>query len=171
MGPEIKRILYATDLSENSSFAYLHATNLAEKHDADIIILHVFEQLSSSAHALMDSYMTEEFREKLVQRKSETLEKIRKRLSDFCEKVQADNPQCTYRVQDIITCEGFPAEKILEKADEFKCDIIVMGTHGKGFIEHAFLGSVAQKIVRHSKKPVLTIPLPRERKSFSTHGI
>jgi len=50
----------------------------------------------------------------------------------------------------------------LEKADEFGCDLIVMGTHGKGRIAHAFLGSVAEKVLQRSKKPVFTIPLPEE---------
>ncbi len=171
MRPEIKKILYATDLSENSAFAYLYATDMAVKHDAVIIILHVFERLPSSARVVLDSYLTNEQREKLSHRKPETIEKIRKRLNIFCERVQADDPQCIYRVQDIIISEGFPAEVILEKADEFDCDIIVMGTHGKGIISHAFLGSVAEKIVRRSKKPVLTIPLPKGEMDFTIHDI
>jgi nucleotide-binding universal stress UspA family protein len=171
MRPEIKRILYATDLSENSAFAYLYATDMAVKHDAVIIILHVFEQLSSIVRATMDNYMTKELREKLSHRNTETIEKIRNRLNVFCEKVQADDPQCIYRVQDIKISEGFPAEVILEKADEFDCDIIVMGTHGKGIILHAFLGSVAEKIVRRSKKPVLTIPLPEGETDLTVHDI
>jgi len=171
MSPEIKRILYATDLSENSSFAYLYATNLAEKHDAEIVVLHVFEQLTSSAQGYLDTFLTEENRGKLSRHKPEVLEKIRKRINVFCEKVQADNPQCVYRIQDIKIYEGYPAELILEKADELNCDLIVMGNHGKGIISQAFLGSVAHKVVRRSKKPVLTIPLPKEEKNFPIYGI
>ena len=171
MKPEIKRILYTTDLSENSSFAYLYATDLAVKHDAEIIILHVHEQLSSNARAIIDGFLTEEQREELSHRRPQVLEKIRKRLNAFCEKVQADDPACTYRIKDIKIIEGFPADVILEKAEEFDCDIIVMGTHGKGIIGHAFLGSTAEKVVRRSKKPVLTIPLPKGETEFTIHDI
>ncbi|MEW6674360.1 MAG: universal stress protein [Thermodesulfobacteriota bacterium] len=171
MKPGIKKILYVTDLSENSAFAYLYATDLAANHDAEIIILHVFENLPSSARAILDTYLTNEQREKLSHRKPETIEKIRKRLNVFCEKVQTDDPTCTYRVQDIHISEGFPAEVILEKAEEFDCDIIVMGTHGKGIISHAFLGSVAEKVVRRSKKPVLIIPLPKGEMDLTVHNI
>jgi len=171
MRPEIKRILYATDLSENSAFAYLYATDMAVKHDAVIIILHVFERLPSSALTILDQYMTSEQREKLSHRNTEAIEKIRNRLNVFCEKVQADDPECIYRVEDIKISEGFPAEVILEKADEFDCDMIVMGTHGKGSIRHPFLGSIAEKIVRRSKKPVFTVPLPHGKMDLTVHDI
>jgi len=46
--------------------------------------------------------------------------------------------------------------------DELGADLVVMGTHGKGFLEHAFLGSVAEKVLHRIKIPVLTIPIPKE---------
>jgi nucleotide-binding universal stress UspA family protein len=57
-------------------------------------------------------------------------------------------------------CEGFPAEEILKKANELSCDAIIMGTHGKGMIRHAFLGSTTKRVLRRVKKPVFIIPLP-----------
>jgi nucleotide-binding universal stress UspA family protein len=57
--------------------------------------------------------------------------------------------------------EGEPAVEILRKADELDCDVIIMGTHGKGWITHAFLGSVAEKVLSRVKKPVYIIPIPK----------
>ena len=48
------------------------------------------------------------------------------------------------------------------KTKEFNCDIILMGTHGKGVLIHALLGSVAEKVLRHSRRPVFVIPLPED---------
>ena len=45
MIPQIKRILYATDLSDNSAYVFRYAINSAKKHDAGIIILHVLEPI------------------------------------------------------------------------------------------------------------------------------
>jgi nucleotide-binding universal stress UspA family protein len=45
MIPQIKKILYATDLSKNSSYAFLYATDLARRHDARITILHAIEPI------------------------------------------------------------------------------------------------------------------------------
>jgi nucleotide-binding universal stress UspA family protein len=57
--------------------------------------------------------------------------------------------------------EGFPAEVILSKADELNCDVIIMGTHGKGVIQYTFLGSTSRRVLRRARKPVLIIPLPK----------
>ena len=169
MRPKIKKILYATDLSKNSAFAYQYATDFAEKQDAMIVILHVFEKLPQSATIALESYLTDEQREAIANRQPDTIEKIRNRLNVFCENVQKDDPECVYRVEHIEVTEGFPAEVILEKTEEFDCDIIIMGTHGKGIIEHAFLGSIAEKVLRRSKKPVFTIPLPKDETDITVH--
>jgi len=49
MVPQIKKILYATDLSKNSAFAFLYATDMAKTHDAKIVILHAIEPIPSYA--------------------------------------------------------------------------------------------------------------------------
>jgi nucleotide-binding universal stress UspA family protein len=71
-------------------------------------------------------------------------------------------PGADDRVADILTCEGYPAEIILKKADELDCDVIVMGSHGKGIISQTFLGSVSKRVLRRTRKPVFIIPLPKE---------
>ena len=72
MPPQIKKILYATDLSKNSSYAFLYAIDMAKKHDARIVILHVIEPLP--AHAEVYVTRTEEFNKKqheeMIDRKS-----------------------------------------------------------------------------------------------------
>jgi len=73
----------------------------------------------------------------------------------------ADDPKGANRVQRIEISQGFPAEEILEKANELECDAIVMGTHSKGLIANTFLGSVAKRVLRRTRKPVFIIPLPR----------
>jgi len=159
----IKKILYATDLSKNSAYAFLYAVDYAEKHDAQIIILHVNERLSrADMTELEDNLLMAKHMKAAVKNRSNTVHIIKKRVTNFCEKVQKDDPSCRFTVAAIEVCEGYPPNLILEKADEFSCDLIVMGTHGKGRIAHAFLGSVAEKVLQRSKKPVFTIPLPEE---------
>ncbi|MFC1867782.1 universal stress protein [Thermodesulfobacteriota bacterium] len=168
---EIKKILYATDLSKNSAYAFQYATDLAEKHDALIHIVHVIEEIPSSAKVWIDSYLTEEQKETLSRQKPETIEDIRSRLNIFCENVQKDDPQCVFRVASIDVIDGYPAYDILRKADELDCDVIVMGTHGKGVLSHAFLGSVAEKVLRRARKPVFIIPLPGDETELAVQDI
>ena len=63
-------------------------------------------------------------------------------------------------VDSIEVVQGYPADEILEKADELNCDVIFMGTHGKGFLKHSYFGSAAKKVLRRTRKPVFIVPLP-----------
>jgi nucleotide-binding universal stress UspA family protein len=172
MIPKINKILYATDLSANSAYAFRYAVNSAEHHDAQIAILHVLEELHGTARSIVDTYIDEDQREKLFEEKMvETKHRITERLRVFCEKELKDRPECIDRVQSIEVVEGYPAEVILKKADEFDCDIIIMGTHGKGIISHTFLGSVAERVLRRIRKPVFIIPLPKGESDITFHDI
>ncbi len=161
--PEIKKILYATDLSPNSGYAFRYAVNSAKKHDAKIIILHVVEERAP----FFDEERLKEISDKKI---AEATDLIKKRLKIFCDKRLKDDPQCANKVISIEVCKGYPPEEILKKADELNCDVIVMGTHGKGIIRHSFLGSVAQKVLRRVRKPVFIIPLPEGGIDVTFHG-
>ena len=88
--------------------------------------------------------------------------RIEDRLKQFAERELKDDPETLKRVVGIHVIEGDPAAEILNMADKLGADIVIMGTHGKGLISHAFLGSVAEKVLRRIRKPVYVIPLPQE---------
>lgn len=160
MIPRFKKILYATDLTENSAYAFRYAVSLAQPHGAKIHILHVLEEIRGNIlSAYFDMEKLQEIREK---GKEELKDRIRKRLEIFCEREVLDNPECRDLVASTEVVEGDPAGEILRKADELGADVVVMGTHGKGFLEHAFLGSVAEKVLHRIKIPAITIPIPKE---------
>ena len=162
MIPKIQRILYATDLSPNSAYAFQYAINSAIKHDAGIIILHVFEPVSTAVRAQMGFYLDDERRKQIFDDQvSNTIDRIKKRLSTFSDKELKDYPKAEDRIESIQVFEGFPADAILEMANELECDAIVMGTHGKGIISHTFFGNTAQKVLRQARQPVLIVPLPK----------
>jgi nucleotide-binding universal stress UspA family protein len=54
---------------------------------------------------------------------------------------------------------GNPYEEILKKAEEWNADLIVLGTHGRTGLTHLLMGSVAEKVIRHSIKPLYVIPM------------
>jgi len=172
MIPQIKRILYTTDLSDNSAYVFRYAINSAKKHDAGIIILHVLEPLSATTRAIRHSHLTEGQEKKISEEKiAYVKDRINKRLKVFCEMELKNDPDSADRVKSIELCEGFPAEMILRKADELNCDAIILGTHGKGFIRNTFLGSTSKRVLRRTRKPVLIIPLPKEEVDITSHDI
>ena len=159
MIPKIKNILYATDLTENSAYAFGYAINSAEKHDAHIHILHVLEQLPSQTGEYPFPFQLDKVREESRQ---ELLKEIKKRLEEFCQSEFKGNPERLKRVASIQVVEGYPAGTILDKAEESKADMVIMGTHGKGWLAHAFFGSVAEAVLQRIKTPVFIIPLPEK---------
>ncbi len=160
MLPQIKRILYATDLTKNSAYAFYYAVDMAKRHDSEIIILHTVEPLRETAFGTAT--------EKAERSQHEiSTEVIRNRISKFCETVEQKNSiACVALVAKIVVVVGYPAEEILKRTDEEGCDLIVLGTHGKGFLKHAFLGSVSRSVLDRARKPVFIIPLPSDETSI-----
>ena len=162
MEPEIKRILYATDLSPNSAYAMRFASKIARQNEAQIIILHVIEKITATAYTLLSSYMD---KDQIENRTKEEIryqtEKIRERLDLLCEKECDYDPGLVKRVAHIEIRQGFPADEILKEAKACNANLIVMGTHGKGVLENTFVGSVAQRVMRRSRRPVFIVPLPK----------
>jgi len=162
MIPQIKRILYATDLSDHSTDVFRYTMNSAKKYDAGIIILNVLEQLSTTVNAVTQAYLSAGQVNKISEERfAYAKDLINKQLKIFCEKELKNDPECADRVESIELCEGFPPDVILRKADEFNCDVIVMGTHAKGIIRNTFLGSSSMRVLRRTRKPVFIIPLPK----------
>ena len=163
MAQDIKRILYATDLSDNSTYAFGYAIDLANKYAAEITILHVIDKTMGNPQIMLDVYIdVERLEGGLEKRIADITEEIKNRLKLVIDKQVADNPESADKVVSIEVCEGYPADEILKKADDLHCDVIVMGTHGKGILSQAFFGSVAKKVLRRVRKPVFIIPLPKE---------
>lgn len=167
MIPKIKKILYATDLSKNSSYAFLYAIDMAKKYDAKIVIQHVVESIPAYAEVYVG--LTEEIKKK---QREEIVESMKKHLQVFCEKAEAQiGPPCVDLVSKIVVSQGYPPEEILNTADVEGCDSIVIGSHGKGFLAHAFLGSVSKAILNRSQKPIFIVPLPSGKEALNWNVI
>ena len=161
MIPKIKDILYATDLSQNSPFVFQYAVDLAEKYDAHICLLHVMERIPSQEHLVKGSPMAEALKDEYEKERVGEVGKIKHRMEEFCTRELKERSFLLKRVS-IQVIDGYPASSILEKADELRPDMLVMGTHSKGFLTHAFLGSVAKKVLDRIKIPVFIIPIPEK---------
>lgn len=163
MLPSIKRVLYATDLSKNSTFAFRYAVTLAEVLNAKITILYILPTIDSAMEVPIITQMGEEMYYKLREEKSrEIIKNIKNKLQDFSQKELQDAQCKADRVSSILVHEGDEVEEILITADKLKSDIIVIGAHGKGILSHTFLGTVPDKLLRRSRIPVLVVPIPKD---------
>jgi nucleotide-binding universal stress UspA family protein len=146
--PKYKKVLFCTDFSKISDCAFDYAFGIAKRDEGMLYILHVIPSTPQQYH--LERHLTK----KQLDDIKATLEEDRKRM--FNEKYLNFIRDKTKA--KIVIETGDEAEKILEFVQKEKMDIIVIGTHGRTGIEHVFLGSVAEKVVRQSPIPVFVIP-------------
>ncbi|MDP3285092.1 MAG: universal stress protein [Desulfobacterales bacterium] len=162
MVPQIKRILYATDLSENAKHAFTYAATIANKFDAKITVLHVLEAIPSNTEWQIVEYLgVDGWKEVQKNKKQEVIDNIKKNLNNFCEEMYSSFKSCPFLVDEMIIKEGVPVDEILKAVDSKNCDMVVMGTHGYGLLADALIGSNARRVVRRCKKPVMVVRLPK----------
>lgn len=169
---EIKKILYATDLSESARHAFAYAVSLANVYGASITILHVLFNVPN-VDSIASFYIGQEEWKKIKQRtvddarqaligkkrENVAIQEILTRISETAS-AAAQSPATI--TDEIIIKKGNPEDHILQQAEERNCDIIVMGSHGHSAIAEAVIGNTARKVLRRSKIPVLAVRLPQE---------
>ncbi len=160
MKPAITNILFATDMSENSTYALHHTASLAQITGAELHILHVSEALSSEARMTIQMFIQdkEERRKALSERMSVSKAALAKRQQSFWDGLADEDQAIREQIASIEVIEGHPAEAILRRADDLKCDLIVLGAHDHG-ITHTFLGTVAKRVLRRARIPTLIVPV------------
>jgi nucleotide-binding universal stress UspA family protein len=159
---EIDKILFATDLSRNSLYAFGHAVQIARQCNARITVLHVVEPVAGAlGHWVKEKVEEEEC--------THSIEAIRGLLERFCEVMDKDRT-CMELVADILVRIGEPAGMILGTAEEKRFDILVLGTHAKGLLKNALLGSVSRRVLERTSRPVVVIPLPDEKLNWEELG-
>ena len=164
MIPEIKKILYLTDLSENARYAFGFAVSLANRYDAKITVLHVVEELSSFARSMVEEIMGEKrWAETIKAKEAEVVSSLKTRLEEFCADVLREEPDCPFMVDKTIVVSGHPVDQIVRYTAEMEADLVIMGSRGKGGLADVTMGSTSRRVLRRCKKPVLIV-CPQELK-------
>lgn len=143
-----KRILVAVDGSSTSDLALQEATKLARTQEAKLRILHVVDEVTFNWDTEF-AYLNE-IQAALTKSGEEILRKAQTVAQETG--VQADT-----KLAEIVQFGRRIANVIVEEADNWPADLIVIGTHGRRGFSHLLLGSVAEDVVRISPKPVLLI--------------
>ena len=166
----IKKILYATDLSESAVYAFSYAVSLANMYGAGISILHVLAEfpgeefitnmISTDTWKEIKNRHYSEARNQLIGKHREHVA-LKEVLEAFSEEAQGEaDARQSFVTDEILIRPGNPAEVIVDAAQEQNCDLIVMGTHGHGTFTEVFVGSTAKRVIKNSPIPVLVIRLP-----------
>jgi nucleotide-binding universal stress UspA family protein len=140
-----EKILYPTDFSDVSKKALDYLAQLRDAGTKEIIVLHVIDQKGIDAISRYGAGNAETVIREITKEAKEEGKKIEKKLMQSGLNVKV-------RIE-----RGVPLKEILSVEEEEKVSAIVIGSHGKTNLEEMFLGSVSEKVIRQSKKPVLII--------------
>ena len=135
------KILVPTDGSTGMNRVIQQASGLADVHDAELHFIYAIHTASFTNLSMETSWESVGM---IVQEDGEAA-------------LSAAERRATVDRIETSLLEGPPSTKIIEYADDVGCDLIVMGTHGRGGLNRLLLGSVAERVVRSATIPVMTI--------------
>jgi len=142
-----KLILCPVDFSDTSTHALETAIELAPQLNAKIHLVHVYQY---PAFSMPEADLATPIDLSL---QDDYVERLKQQLEDLCNKHSNKDLDI-----DSTLAEGVPYVEIVETAKKINADLIIIGTHGRTGLSHMLLGSVAERVVRSSIVPVLSVP-------------
>ncbi len=151
----LEKILVPTDLSPLSLSALDYANSIAETYDAKVYLVYVCENIPSQKKQRKNPQIIEE------------LKNYKKKLKEQLKSIAESKLNLADEV-DIVILQGNPYKEIIKFSIENGVGLIVVASHGRTGFSHILMGSVAEKIVRYSPVPVLTVKPGEVTSSFLT---
>jgi len=140
-------ILVAVDFSDSSDNAFQLALTLAQKFSSRLLILHVINEPIDLRGFYVPHISFDNLEEEIREGAKKLMESFcRQHISDF------DN-------YESMIVPGIAHEEIIKQTESQGAELVVLGTHGRTGLDHVLFGSTAEKVVRKSKVPVLTVRL------------
>lgn len=145
----MKTILVATDFNELATAALTEAVRIAQPCGATIVLLYAdtFEPPAEFTATQLESM-------------KQAIDASRQSAAVELERYAADHIPPDVKHVAVVR-NDLPVPAIVQTADEWNADLIAMGTHGRGAVARLLFGSVAAGVLRHTKRPVLTVRAPR----------
>lgn len=167
----IRRILYATDLTQSSPKVYQYVLYLAQQFNAEVICVNVIDKYSDDEKLTFKTYLTKEMQQEIRLRETKkSLDEMtrRNRQSFIRQQLGLEDGLCPDQLGLSITdkvVHGNIEEQILKTSVAMECDLIVMGAHEKPYF--TFTTTLSKRVMKRSKVPVTVVPLPGERRKQS----
>jgi Universal stress protein UspA and related nucleotide-binding proteins len=142
----VTHILAAVDFSDCSLDALEYAVQIAKQLKATVTILHVLEPISYGLDLTLIHTAERE----------RTHARIQRELDAFVHAIALEGLTVDHAIRG-----GTPADSVIQFIGENRCDLVVMGTHGRRGLSHLVNGSVAEAVLRRAPCPVLTVKGPK----------
>jgi len=167
MVPDIRKILYATDLSDTARHAVRYACSIGHRFGAQVTVLHVvpdvLEEFSVGAGIDLVEHLGQKEWDRFNKQGVEKAKAaIHQRIQQTSRQVAREIPQCPVTQDNVMVKVGSPARQIVATAHEGGFDLVIMGTHGHGKLEDRIIGNIAGDVIRQCDIPVMVVRLPRK---------
>ena len=167
MLPDIKNILYCTQLGRNSAYIFRWAASLARATGAKVHVLHVLETLHPLQAALVQGYVGRYAYDCAVDKMGgEALAELKQQVRAFCQKAAGEHFDMG-QIGSIHVAQGRVKKQILAHIEQTNADMIVMGAHTESALVEGILGSSTQNIIRSSRVPVMVIQVPEGKQELT----
>ena len=170
MNAEMRRILCATDLSGNCDHIYNSAMKLAGEKDASLLVLHVISHRSIKAAKTLAYFLNESQKDIVKEKSQSALQRMKDQLSSFLIKDLKNYPANAGLVEHMLVYPGKVAEEIVEKANRFGCEAIVLGSHDTSLLTRFFSEDTAKKVLKQTQKTVFMVSLEKGQINVITYN-
>ena len=139
-----RKILCPVDFDPNSADAVAHAAALAANSGSTLYLLHVLQINPLTTQGAVQGFAGKDFYDSQI-------EHAHSRLEQWAQSIPAEI------IRELAVEIGEPGNLIIAAQQRLGADLLVMGTHGRRGLKHLVLGSIAERVVRESPVPVLTV--------------
>lgn len=143
----LKKILYPTDFSEYADHARMYVIEMAKAFNAKVILMHTIQ--APSHYEVAYHYELALNPEEIGEKRQKAADK---KINEIAQLIREEGVE----VETVITL-GSAFVDIVSTARKQEIDLVILSTHGWGFIKHVLMGSTAERVVRKAPCPVLTV--------------
>lgn len=156
----IQTILFATDLCVFTPYLLRHVSDLCQRWGAKAVLVHAVEPLGILGTAVVNTYLPAQIGREFNEHGLETLlVSIKERLIDLLADEMLSGEEGVAVIKDVQVTLGRPDDVILQTIADCSADLVVLGSHSPDRHGYAELGSVAMRVMQHSKIPVYLVPV------------
>jgi len=170
MNEKMRRILCTTDLSGDCDHIYNYAMNLAGERNAGLMVIHIISQRSIKAAKMLAYYLNESQKDVVKEKTKSALRHMKAELSSFLTKEIKDHPEYPDLIEHMLVYPGKVADEIVEKANRFGCEAIVLGSRGTSSLKRFFRCGTAKKILSQTQKPVFLVSIKQGQINISKYN-
>lgn len=144
---KLKKILYPTDFSEYADHARMYVVDMAKAFNSKVLLMHTIQ--APSHYEVAYNYELAISVEEIGEKRQKAADA---KIAEIAESIRAEGVE----VETLITL-GSAFVDVVSTARKREIDLIILSTHGWGFIKHVLMGSTAERVVRKAPCPVLTV--------------